>query len=233
MLRFLLTLLVVALGCSGARAQARPKPLSQQLTARGRIMPSGSIGGFWSNDAAYLGGTYANWTLHANPAATYFVLDNLGVTLALQGAYSAGDLVPPGSFKEREVGIAGGVRWNVSLGERWSLLVSPLFGYTHAWSTTRVKTFRYDIDTPVPAGFSSFSAVTRRTQHGVGVALNLPFLFALNDSVAIGLGPDLSYDYLFGGQSHTRVLDMTLSSRRNGRAHRLMLGASVGVYGSF
>lgn len=200
-------------------------PLSEQLTAKGRIMPSGSVSWFWSNDSPSGYGSYATWTFRAEPSATYFVRDRLGVTVGIQASVAAGDVYPAGRYKDRALGTFIGLRWAIPASDRWTVLLSPSVGYVYQWADARLFATG---GIPALVDFQG-------EEHFIRFALCTPFLYAFNPHVALGLGPDFSFDHSLGLDRHTRIEggESVGVNVFYGSGDRMQLGASVGVYGSF
>jgi hypothetical protein len=204
-----------------------------RLTARGRFMPSGSIGAFWSNDepaffASY--GSYATWNLEVAPSLVYFVRDDLGVGLAASFGYQRGRFSQTDRFKSYDVSLGVNAIWNVRLGGRLSLMVQPFVGYAQSSLIERFRRPWYEDIGLGPSASASDASETEKSTWLLRYArfgLALPLVFAISDAVGIGVGPDLLYDLCF------RVARISSSVEARSRRNRARIGAFAGVYASF
>jgi hypothetical protein len=194
-------------------------------------MLAGQVSGFWSNDRPAVYGSYPTWTLRADPALTYFVRQDVGVGGVLTGGYTRAERFGGGNLEERALGIAAECVWNLVLGGGFSLMLRGSLGYLHAQAIASLVVDPSSADFgPIAEG--SWLLRSRQRRHYLGVSASLPIVYTLSDSVGLGAGPTLSYDYLVRG---TSKLDGLGATSESGRIYgsRLQVGARVGVYASF
>ncbi len=202
-------------------------------------MLAGQVSGFWSNDTPTLYGSYPSWTVRASPAFTYFVWNNVGLGAVLTGSYSRGELFGGGGFIERALGGAAECVWNVPLGGRFSLMLHSALGYLYMWSDLSVRGLPGDLgpQSALPSNVSLRSIVIQReTRHIVRASTALPIVYAFSESVGLGAGPTLTYEYVVQGTREwptERPRDLLDSARERFRGSRLRVGVSVAVYASF
>jgi hypothetical protein len=218
-------------------AQGQDAAPATHLTSRGRFMVSGQISGVWSNDAASLYGSYNTWTVRANPSVVYFLRENLGLGASVSGGMARGDYYPTGSYKSSELGLACELVWNLPLGGRWAFMIRPSIGYAHAWS---------NMESAVVAEGLSLTVDVERKRNYVRLASSFPFVYALSNTIGLGIGPDFLFDVLFaetvephvvggpsfGGEPPAPGSSLGLVTYAPGRT-RAQLGASVALYVSF
>jgi hypothetical protein len=211
-----------------ALAQSTAVKAQSTLTSRGRLMPGGRISGFWSNDRPSNYGSFSTWTVNIAPSLVYFVRDNLGVGLALGGSYSEGGTVPATELTSRAFALGAVAVWNLPLAGRISLMLRPFIGYARSWSDTMV-TGNAAEGGALDALPTLSSVHVQSVAHSLRVALELPFVYAINDHVGVGIGPDLAFDHFFDLATTVAGGAPSHAPRRN----RLWIGASVSVYASF
>lgn len=163
------------------RAEDASEQAPKRLTDRGRLMVGGRISGGWSNDTREGWGAYNRWWVSLHPSATYFVRDRVGVGAWAGGGTGRGRLR---SVSEASVGFQG--LFDVRLGPRVSLFVQPFAGYQYELSSAVGQVLRTD-------ALLAFDEIQIK-RHYVRLGTDLPLVFHVSDSVAIGLGPQVTLD---------------------------------------
>lgn len=218
--RWLVPTLFLALALHDAPARAETAP---RLTDRGRTMLAGSLGGFWSNNDRGPGlVVYPRWAVWLSPSALYFVRDRL----ALGGwAHYGYQRLTGAAFTRVESELGAGVQaaYELALAPRLGLLLVPQLGYLRHWRSLE--------EPPVFAGGAGRTQQQRSplaqqqltgTEDQLQLALSAPLLVHVTDSVAVGFGPYLRWDYYI----QARDWD-------GGRYGHLRVGASTWIGGSF
>jgi hypothetical protein len=222
-----------------ARAPSGDARASDRLTSRGRFMPGGEVSAFWSNDQPTLFGnyaTYSTWDLSVAPSLVYFVRDDIGIGIAGGGGYRRGKLSPRERYSTSEWSIGATFVWNVSLGARFSLMLRPFLGYAWAEQKDHVI-FPSEFAGPnvlVPGALDDdplFVGVTSRLSY-VRFALSLPVVYAITDSVGIGIGPNFLYDLCFR-DGHTTGLPANVGALTLPSDNRMRIGVAAALYASF
>jgi hypothetical protein len=228
---FLLSCALCAV-CLPAAAQSGERS-SPSLTSRGRFMVAGQVSGFWSNDTPALQNSYPTWTVRADPSLTYFFLENVGLGVTVSGSYERGQEFGGYAYVERGIGFGVEGVWNVALAPGWSFMLRPSLGYGRRWADISGSSMLQPTEpTPVDVDVQVRAEEVRQY---VRLALALPFVFALSDSVSLGFGPTFSYGRVFGATTAQVFVNGSPVSAvpRSAPSNRLQLGAILGIYASF
>jgi hypothetical protein len=145
---------------------AQESELSPRLTDRGRVMLTGTVGGWYSPDEP--GTRSARWSVDLRPGFYWFVQNRF----AVGGYLNVGVQRRQVRVESTAVGAGGGLQilYEVVLGERLGLVLSPWLGY--GW-------WREGFE----ADFAFYHS------QALEFGLSLPLLFHLSDSVGVGFGP--------------------------------------------
>lgn len=182
---------------SSAQAQdtaARSHTEAARFSDKGRTLVGGSVGGYWSSSGPT---TPDGWSVWLQPSVGYFLRDRIG--LGLTPGYTTG--ADATNLRYHEASLAVFAIVDLPLAARLSLLVLPSFGYARRWRDARPPLGiapSSSPDAPV-SGFSAWSS--ERKTDSLRAELDLPVAYHLSDSLVVGLGPFVRYEYLFGQQS--------------------------------
>ncbi|MDB4985195.1 MAG: hypothetical protein JWN04_373 [Myxococcaceae bacterium] len=216
---FGLLLLACVATQTASHAHARDEP--PRLTDRGRLLLAGSFGGYWSNNADSPGLTrYPTWSVWTSPSLLYFVRDRLGLGAYLDYSYRK---LPGAIVSETRQELGGGIQaaYELAFTHRLGWLLTPQLGYERRWRTASDGT-----DPPASRVWQQRSPLRIISQprfDQLRCALFAPIVYHVSDSVGIGLGPWLYWDF------YIRPRDLDDGSRYQ----HLRVGASSWIGGSF
>jgi hypothetical protein len=190
-----------------AQAPAALAPREATLTSRGRLLLAGDLLGNWSNDGPAVHGSLSRWEVDGSVKLLHFVRDQIGIGASAGGGASARYLTSSSSaLEERANHVRTGVHaaFDVPLTARLSLLLQPALLYFYQWLTVDVASSPFDAfgGSPPSAGATfqqqaTLSAARRVfTLSYVRLALSVPLVVHVSNSVGLGFGPSAWLDFI-------------------------------------
>jgi len=187
---------VVCLALPASAEEAK----AARATDRGQWLIGGGLGAFWSNDDTGVPWPHlVEWSAHANPSATYFFRDRIGVGPTVGGWFGRERFGRSGyelHLREHQVSVGIQSVLELPLGAKVGLVALTEVSYVRAWRNwkltdrTNVQGRGLQQQTVLANEASDFDA------HLLRATLFLPLSFHASQAVVLGFGPALWYDHV-------------------------------------